>query len=366
MTTAIVLIVILLTLAHFYLKCSLMTSFSTLVSAVLATVIAFSYHEAMADLFISRGYGADWALSGCYLLAFILGSALFRALADLLVGSNIDLGKPAKTGAAVVCGLLTGVIIAGNFLVAIGLMPVQHKLVYSRFPEDKPIVLSSPVKPVLNADGLVTGLYSWLSRGAMASDKSFAVVQADFLTKAHLNRYCINKGIQSIASRKCLSLPAKNKKPVRIWTIQDKGTFTVVRVGIVSKGIPDGGAIDASGQIKFSMAQLRLICKPADQAQNLRGKGEAVWPVGLFKNGTLTEKRLDEIADEKETLGIKDRMLWVDVAFKVPDGQVPVAFQFKQNAMISLIGKTPVQSTPEIEQELNSEEKEAENQPAGQ
>jgi hypothetical protein len=115
MTTAIVILVILLTLAHFYLKCSLMSSFGTLVSAIFATVVAFSYHEAMADLFISRGYGADWALSGCYLLAFVLGSALFRALADLLVGSSIDLGRPAKVAAAVICGLVTGLIVAGTF-----------------------------------------------------------------------------------------------------------------------------------------------------------------------------------------------------------------------------------------------------------
>jgi hypothetical protein len=359
MTTAVIIIVIFLTLIHFYLKCSLMTSFSTLIAAVFATVVAFSYHEAMADLFISRGYGADWAMSGCYLLAFVLGSALFRALADLLVGSNIDLGKPAKTVAALVCGLMTGVVIAGNFLIALSLMPVQHKVAYSRFPSDKLIVLSNPSMPILNVDGFVTGLYSWLSRGALASDKSFSVTQADFLTKTHLNRYRINDGVQAIASRKCLTLPPKGKKPVRTWTTQDGVAFTVVRMGILSKGIADGGAMDASGQIRFTMAQLRLICKPAGEADNLRGSGIAVWPTGLYKNGAMIEKRLDDIIEEKDTLGMKDRVLWVDVAFKVPDGQVPVAFQFKQNATISLVGLTPVVSTPEVEQELNTDEKEA-------
>ena len=360
MTTAIIIIVISLTLIHFYLKCSLMTSFSTLISAVFATVVAFSYHEAMADLFISRGYGADWALSGCYLLAFVLGSALFRALADLLVGSNIDLGKPAKAVAAVVCGLITGGVIAGNFLIALGLMPVQHKAAYSRFPSDKLIVLSNPSMPILNVDGFITGMYSWLSRGALASDKSFAVAQADFLTKTHLNRFRINDGVQAIASRKCLILPSRGKKPVRLWTSPDGSTFTIVRVGILSKGIADGGAMDASGQIRFTMAQLRLICKPTGEAGSLRGSGIAVWPMGLFKNAAMVEKRLDDIIEEKETLGMKERVLWVDVAFKTPDGQSPVAFQFKQNAMVSLVGVTPVISTPEVEQELNADEKEAE------
>lgn len=369
MTTAIVILVILLTLAHFYLKCSLMTSFATLVSAIFATVVAFSYHEAMADLFISRGYGADWALSGCYLLAFVLGSALFRALADLLVGSSIDLGRPAKVAAAVICGLVTGLIVAGNFFVAMGLMPIQHKFVYSRFPSDRQVALSSPVIPILNTDGIVAGMYSWLSRGALSSDKSFAVVQADFLTKTHLGRYRVTDGVQSIASRKCLALPPQNKKPVRIWPIPEKGSFTVVRVGIVSKSIPDGGANNSSGQIKFAMAQLRLVCKPSGEADDLRGKGIAVWPTGLLKGGDLIEKRLEDIVEEKDTLGMRDRMLWVDVAFKVPDGQKPVAIQFKQNAMVSLVGIQPVQTTPEIERELDSDDKPAEEtqtQPAAQ
>lgn len=357
MTTAIVIIVILLTLAHFYLKCSLMTSFSTLIAAVFATVIAFSYHEAMADLFISRGYGAEWALSGCYVIAFILGSALFRALADFLVGSNIDLGKPAKATVAVVCGLLTGLIIAGNFLVAIGLMPVQHKVAYSRFPADKPIVLSNPSLPILNADGFVTGLFSWLSRGALASRQSFAVVQAEFITKSHLNRYAIKDGVQAIASRKCLKLPPSAQKPVRVWQIPDKGELTVVRVGIVSKSIPDGGANDSAGQIKFIPAQIRLICKPSEEAENLRGAGEVILPSGMLKDGAFLEKRLDAIIEKQDAVGMRDGMLWVDIAFKVPSGQTPVAFQFKQNAMVSLIGIPPVPTTPEIEQQLNADEK---------
>ena len=48
MTLAIVILVLLLTLAFFYLKCSMMQSFMTLGSAVLATIIAFIYYEFMA------------------------------------------------------------------------------------------------------------------------------------------------------------------------------------------------------------------------------------------------------------------------------------------------------------------------------
>jgi len=357
MTTAIILIVILLTLAYFYLKCPVMGSFSTLIATVFATVITLSYYETIADLFISRGYGADWTLTGCYVIVFVLGLAIFRTLADMLVGGNIDLGKPAKVIASLVCGLMTGVLFSGNFLIAMGLMPVQNKIAYTRFPADKPIVQSSPALPILNVDGFVIGLYSWLSRGAMASDKSFSVVGADFLTKCHLNRYRVNDGAQMIASRKSLVLPPKAQKPLRLWTVPDKGSLAVLRVGISAKSIVDGGA---GSPVKFSMAQLRLICKLADQADTLRGKGIAVWPEGLLKNGTFVAKRLEDMVDENETLGVKDRILWIDAAFKVPDGQVPVAFQFKQNVMADLVGIAPTPTSAEIEQGLNADEKKPE------
>jgi hypothetical protein len=160
-----------------------------------------------------------------------------------------------------------------------------------------------------------------------------------------------------IASRKSLVLPPKAQKPLRLWTVPDKGSLAVLRVGISAKSIVDGGA---GSPVKFSMAQLRLICKPADQADTLRGKGIAVWPEGLLKNGTFVAKRLEDMVDENETLGVKDRILWIDAAFKIPDGQVPVAFQFKQNVMADLVGMAPTPTSAEIEQGLNADEKKPE------
>jgi uncharacterized membrane protein len=128
MATAIIFIVILLTLAHFYLKCSIMTSFSTMLASIFAMIIAFTYYEKLAELFVSRGYGVNWAHFGCFMLAFVLGFALMRALADLLVGANIDLGqKQVKMAASLVCGLFTGVIISGSLLVALGMLPMQGR-----------------------------------------------------------------------------------------------------------------------------------------------------------------------------------------------------------------------------------------------
>lgn len=361
MATAIIIIVITLTLAHFYLKCSMMTSFSTMLASVFAMIIAFTYYEKLAELFVSRGYGVNWAHFGCFVLAFVLGFALMRALADLLVGANIDLGKQVKMISAVVCGLLTGVIISGSLLVAVGMLPLQGKLFYSRFDPQKPVTLSNPQKPILNVDGFVVGLYKWISAGSFSSDKSFGVLHADFLSQIHLNRLKIGDKVLTISSRKALTLPSgKNKKPVRTMELADKGKVTVVRMGILAKSIPDGGANNGSGQILFYPAQIRMIAKKSGPS-NLKGVGKALWPIGfLDEEGKLVSSDLEK-TETPDTKGLKDRTVWRDAVFQLPPGYEGVLLQFKQNAVVQL--PAAVASTEEIEQALNKGD-EDENKPS--
>lgn len=357
MALAIIILVMLLTLAHFYLKCSLMSSFSTLIAAILASILAFSYYESLANLFVARGYGVDWAHFGCFLLAFVLGFALFRALADLLVGANIDLGKVVRYIASISCGILTGLIISGNLLVAMGMLPMQSKVLYSRFNPDGPVTLNKSQKPPLNADGFVSGLYSWISQGSMRSSKSFSVLHADFLSQIHLNRLKVKDSILTIGSRDALKLPTgSGKQPVRIWEVADpddsmnKIKVVVVRMGIDARNISDGGASNKSGQVSFYPAQLRLICKSSGNTGDFTGSGTAVWPIGFIEEGQLVKKKLDEVITPSMK-GLKNRTIWLDAAFEVDSSLVPVLLQFKQNAVVDLPAPKP--TSEEIEQALN-------------
>ncbi|MCE5186468.1 MAG: hypothetical protein LLF76_10115 [Planctomycetaceae bacterium] len=363
MATAIIIIVLLLTLAHFYLKCSMMTSFSTMLASIFAMIIAFTYYEKLAELFVSRGYGVNWAHFGCFVLAFVLGFALMRALADLLVGANIDLGKQVKVAASIVCGLTTGAIISGSLLVAMGMLPMQGKIFYSRFDPEKPITLSNPKKPFVNVDGFVVGFYKWISAGSLSSGKSFGVLHADFLSQIHLNRLKVGEDVLTISSRKALTLPSgKNKKPVRTMDLADKGKVTVVRMGILAKSIPDGGANNGSGQILFYPAQIRMIAKKSGSL-NLKGGGKALWPIGfLDMEGKLVGSDLEKI-ETPDTKGLKDRTVWLNAIFQLPPGYEGVLLEFKQNAVVQL--PPAVQSTPEVEQALNKGDEE-ENKPSQQ
>jgi hypothetical protein len=330
-----------------------MTAFSTLMASIFGSIIAFTYYEMLADLFISRGYGI-WAPAGCFVLAFVLGFAAVRALADLLVGANIDFGNAAKIILNLILGTITGLILAGHLLIALGMLPISGNHIYNRFPTDSPISLTTPNRPFLNPDGMVASLFGLFSRGSLSSGNSFSVLCSDFVNRNHLNRYGSSNEVATICSKKALSVPKSTKKPVRTMDIKDIGVVTIVRAVISAKDIPDGGAKSDKGVV-FTMSQVRVIAKAQDKADNLRGTGKAFWPIGILEQGKLVQKSPSEIITFSNQDFRKDtRTIWVDFVFEIPSGQQAVLLQFKQNAMTAL--PPPVLSTQEIETALDSPE----------
>lgn len=358
MALVMVLLVLILTLAFFYLKCTMMQSLMMLWSSIVATILAFSFYEKVAGLFITRGYGLQWANVGSYVIVFIVAFAVLRTVCEYLIGVNIDLGNTVKASAAVICGLITGIIFSGNLLVAMGLLPLQGKMFYSRFDPSGPVVLSNPKAPPLSTDGFVSGLYGMVSAGSMSSDNSFRVFHADYLNQIHLNKLKVKDNVLSVCSPKAVEIPSKKgQQPVRFWTSPDNQELVVVRMGIHAKKISDGGANNADGKVEFFPAQIRLIAKDkaADSAGNpLAGSGKAFYPAGFIKNGALVKADLNETIspDPKE---LKDRTFWQDVAFDMPQGYNPVLLEFKLNTVADLTSYAVVKSTPEVENALNGE-----------
>ncbi|MBC8378532.1 MAG: hypothetical protein H8E62_05090 [Planctomycetes bacterium] len=344
MTTAIIILVMLLTLAYFYLKCSIMSSFSTMMIAIFASILSLSFYEMLAGLFISRGYGVEWAHAGCFILIFILSFTLLRISRDLLIGgTTIDLGDPAKIIAAIVCGLLTGVLISGNILIAIGLIPVQSKYLDGRYDTNRGITVEGVEKSFLNTDGIVTGLYSLISRGSMKSSKSFAVLHADYLSQIHNNRAKVSEKVLAVTSKTSLKLPSgKNKNPVRLWNSPDNNKLTIIRIGIISKKIQSGGAGNPAkgNNIEFYPAQVRMICKSSSGSDALSGTGKVFLPVGLFHEGKLVDKKRDEILSF-ESREAENGVLWRDIVFNIPTNYTGVLLEFKQNALIELPAAVP-------------------------
>ncbi len=366
MTTVIVILILLLTLTYFYLKCTLMTSLSTMMLFIFSSVLSFSCYERLADLFVSRGYGVQWAHAGCFFLVFVLSFALFRVLRDLLVGGVIiDLGEPVKIGAAIICGLIAGIVISGNILVTIGMIPSQSKYLYSRYNINGKINPDKPERSFLNTDGFVTGLYQLISRGSMKSSKSFGVLHADYLSQIHLNRLHVKEQVLTVASTKSLKLPSgPNKHPVRLWNSPEDGELTIVRMGIIAKNIQSGGAGNPAkgNNIEFFPAQIRMICQSTSESKStLSGAGKVRLPIGFLANKEESETGPELSKTNPEDIipaqkgAVKNGILWLDVAFKVPSGYRGILLEFKQNALVELPAAVPY--SDETEKLLNGERK---------
>lgn len=359
MALIIIILIILLTTVFFYLKCTLMQSICTLWFAVISTILTFNYYESVANLLISHGYGIGYAHAGCFAVIFILGFALLRTAGEYVIGANIDLGSAAKVISGITCGLLCGMIFAGNLLVAMGMIPAQNKFFYSRFSPERPILINDPSVPALNADGFVAGLFKMVSNGSMRSDQSFSVLHSNFVSQNHLNRLKIKEDVLAVCGTESLVIPkGENLHPLRRWKTADHDVV-LVRMGVVLKKVSEGGAETSTGQITFIPAQIRLVYSDdtASTKKPFLGKAGAVYPVGILKDNQLEKIPLSEVIN-KDSGVVDHRTLWLDVAFEVPQGADPLLLQFKQGGMVDLTSYKIVERTEETERALNSDDSE--------
>lgn len=349
--TIIVLGIIVAGIAYFYLKCNIVTSLTNVLAALLGCILAFSYYEQLAGLLASEKWAVIWIQSAAFLLIFFFGFLFIRVLSGFLAKSDFEVNKIAKLSVTILCGILTGVIVSGVLLVALALSPLPPGAIYSRYHINQPIYVAISYPPAINADGFVASFYSWISRGALSSKKSFAVLHADYLSRIHLNRYALDEEVPAVCSPKAIKLPGGNVQPVRLWDFPDQPRMTVVRLGISGNPIAKGGAAGNDGTISLVPAQIRLITKDQNQAKTMTGLAEVVYPSGRVQNGVFETLNLNQkMSEQVKNLG-PDRTVWMDLAFQVPAGRQAILLSFKENAIIEL--PKPVPTSEEIENALD-------------
>jgi len=351
----IVIAIILLSTAYFYLKSPIIGSCALLISSMVSVIVSFSYYELFANMLINIGRASQWAHSICFVLLFILTFALLRIACGYLVGSNITFGVLITRLTAVVCGVLTGTIASGILIITIAMMPFSSKLPYARFGDRPPRASSvqNANKSFLNTDGLASGLFSWVSKGSLSSKKSFAVYHADFLNQIHLNRTTPEKAESEAdvpakfkTRRPTIVASAKAIKVGQTGLTRREDGRTVVTVDISGKEIADGGAAGKNGDVSFTLSQVSLVCKEKSQSSNTRGSGTVIYPAKYIskQQGNTDEASLGQLI----TLARSDfmsagRKAQVKIAFDVPNTMRPILVRFKQNAIAAL----PAKSTAE-------------------
>ena len=343
----IVILVIVATVAYIYLTGSAIKSFLLLVNGLISSTVALAFFETAGRMILR--YGGQWAFGGSFILIFVIVFALLNALTGKLAPENVYFGDYPDKAVRSFIAIFAGLVLAGVLLITITLMPVGTKLPYERFnPQNKNLRPDEPDKKlILNADGFVVSAASWFSRGSMSGKNSLAVFHPDFLNEIYLNRIGQDEGNLATMGAQAVQVKDAWIAPAELLSASDNQPLSpgpgkkvvIVRAGLNSRKIADGGIMTEYSSTAFTMVHIRLSCKNSDSADNLTGSGEMVYPVGFIRNGNIVEcKNLnDEIklsGSDFADGGIK----WFDFVFYVPADTVPVMLQFKLNA-VAQIGK---------------------------
>lgn len=322
--------------AHFYLRFTPMKSFVALMAAIIGFVTAFSYYEVAANLLISRGYIPQLAQSLCFILIFILTSVIIEVLSGFIVGANIDFGQPVKIVTAIVCGLITAIIVSGAIAIAFALAPLSKSNPYARF--DETFKVRKPSKVMIPADDFIAGFYNLIAKGALGSENRFDVLHANFLNQVHLNRYAVKEGAAMVAAKDAAFV---ERFGVREKELPGGDVRTVIELNIKAKSIKEGGAMDSGNTLSFALAQTRLICGTDGQSELTGGNIEILYPEKYLIKGKPVKKDIqpsEVISFDRDSYitTSKGKAARVDLAFMVPKNLTPMFLEFKANNIISL------------------------------
>lgn len=335
MANLLVVLIILGCVAYQYLKGTLVKSFAMVITTICASVVAFGYFELLANVLIDRGSLVLWAQSLSFMLLFVLTFAILQTIATQLTRRPVDLGLLTERIGRIVCGIFLGLTISGLLLTALAMAPLSTNYPYQRFDADRPNA-ERPKKVLFNADGFATGWFGIVSSGSFSGKRSFATLHPDFVDQLFLNRHEIAEDISIITASDAVEIPKKKAawpapeglkgsdgKPV---PLKSGHNITIVRVGIKKRAIKDAG--------RFTLSQLRLVCKEKTRAKNpLAGKGKNIYPIGYLK--TADQLQVKQLNDQivLELADFDGTVRWIDFAFYVPNGFIPILVEFKQNSI---------------------------------
>jgi hypothetical protein len=337
MAGLVVLLIVLGCAALLYFKGTLVKAFVALIIAVCSTIVAFSFFELLAKVFIGRDLLIPWAQPISFALLFVLTFAVLQTAAIQLIRHPVDLGMWPERIGRVICGIFLGLFLSGLLLTILAMMPIPNKYPYPRFDGRYPDT-ERPNKVLLNPDGFVTGLFSTISSGSFSGKRSFATLHPAFINQSFLNRHSTPDGVPNITKVQAIEVPTKNAawyapeglkdSEGNLVSVKSGYILTLVRIGIKQIAVMQAGT--------FTPAQLRLICKQQAEAGNpLVGKGQIAYPVGYMTGpDRLKTKRLSDVIKViRDDFEPNSRTKWIDFAFYVPNGFVPVLAEFKQNSI---------------------------------
>jgi hypothetical protein len=350
MTAVIILLIaIIVGILYQHLQGTLLRSVITIFTILSAAIIAFGFFEQLAALLISRGSSTSKAAPYwqpmSFLLLFTISFTVLQVVALKLARKSITVDPLAEKIGKLLCGAVSGFILAGLLIIALDMVPISNNIPYQRFGSSNPNPNKSN-KAIMNPDDFIAGLFGMVSKGSLSGKTSFTVVHPSFINEVFLNRLADDKNINLVTPSKTLEVPQKaaawlapsNMKAADGTDVTAKTghDLIVVRLGIMRKGS------------QFSTSQIRLVCNQKDD-KSLRGPAINVYPVGyLIATDRLERKKLGEKISVLQK-DFKTQVQWIDFVFEVPVTHSPVLVVFKQNNIAAVPKLINTEDAPPVE-----------------
>ena len=354
-----------------YLKPSIFKYITMIFSSIFGIIVGFNYYEMAADILIKKDFVPNMAQGLAFLLISAISFALFKAIGDYAIRSEIKFPEKAAKTVSYILSFVFAMIVTGGLFIFLALLPMSPKYPYPRFANM--VVLTdtkgeiSPAKFSLNLDGMITGLFSSVSAGSFSSPKSFGVIHNSFLNDCYLNRHQIKNAerpIKAVTGYQAIQIDMSDKNTVRKahtnlkneegkdMPQMDGKELYIIKCPFNLRLVSNGGVCESGSNLELLPCQLRIICN-TDYENGLKGKGVSVYPYGYIKNGKVARLNLITVTDiEKEKDDTVNSTMPVSVAFYVPKGQIPVAVAYKQN-FIAQLPEQPSKESVSDEAEKN-------------
>lgn len=352
-----VLLIILGCAAYLYLKGTLIKAFLAVIIAICASVVAFNYFEALANVLISRSVDsrfsalAPWAQALSFVLLFVLVFAILQTIASQLTREPVTFTDLPERIGRVICGMVLGMMLSGILLTALAMAPLPNKYPYQRFDPTDPNP-EKPNKVLLNADGFATGWFNIISRGSFSGKQSFTIIHPDFLDQHFLNRHSIGEKIPIFAQPEAIQVQRKNAvwfapEELDLKRADDPNVSVEPKSGYNLIFVQVGIKQERKKATTFTPSQIRLVCKrKTDQRDLITGKARNIYPIAYLRTADqldfkkLNEQIILQAADFEH--GVK----WIDLAFYMPINSVPVLLEFKQNNIVRLPSVVSAEQAP--------------------
>lgn len=214
---------------YFWLTKGFFSALIHMVCTLIAGAVAFAFWEPLAQLVLEQtgsgkgimAFVRDSAWGVSLAVPFAVSLILLRVIADMALPKNVTVESAVDMGGGAVCGLVSGVIASGVFIISASYLRTPANLLgYQPVQVDGPGHLVSKQSLIVPVDKLVSGLYRGLSETSMSVEHSFA---------ENYPRFALTAGSQR------MSFDSDNKNPhrttlapgdVRItsrYTIEDQG-----------------------------------------------------------------------------------------------------------------------------------------------